>query len=240
MKTFLKSLIFILLSMEFTAVSAQNIQVHYDFGRALYSEFNKQDAQRRPTITTTVEMFKPDRWGSTFFFIDMDYSSKGMDMAYWEIARELRFWKIPVSLHVEYNGGLNHINHAFLGGATYTHNSSDYNKGVSASILYKYIKGNDSPNNFQLTGTWFIHFLKGKMTFNGFADFWREKHTDINGGKHSYVFMTEPQLWVNLNRFSRINDNFNLSFGTELEITDNFALKNGIYAIPTLAAKWSF
>lgn len=222
------------------AAMAQNVQVHYDMGRALYSEFNKDDAQRRPTVTTTVEMFKPDNWGSTFFFVDMDYTGKGVDMAYWEIARELQFWKAPVSLHLEYNGGLNHINHAFLGGATYTYHSADFNRGFTVSALYKYIKGNEEPNSFQLTGTWYLNFLKGKLSFNGFADFWREKHADFHGKEHDYVFMAEPQLWVNLNRFKRVSDNFNLSLGTEIELTHNFALKDGFYAIPTLAAKWSF
>ena len=74
-------------------VSAQNIQLHYDFGRSLYNELDKtDDSYGRPTLTTTVEMFRPDSFGSTFFFIDMDYS-KGVKGAYWELARELCFWQ---------------------------------------------------------------------------------------------------------------------------------------------------
>lgn len=41
---------------------AQNIQLHYDLGRK--------------GITSTVEMFKPDKGGSTFFFVDLDYTPK--------------------------------------------------------------------------------------------------------------------------------------------------------------------
>ena len=51
---------------------AQNIQLHYDFGSALYHSLDT-----RPKVTTTVEMFRPDRWGSTYFFIDMDYTKNG-------------------------------------------------------------------------------------------------------------------------------------------------------------------
>ena len=40
---------------------AQNVQTHYDMGKD------------RGYLTTTVEMFKPDKMGSTFFFVDMDY-----------------------------------------------------------------------------------------------------------------------------------------------------------------------
>lgn len=42
---------------------AQNVQLHYDFGGALYDK----DLDGRPALTSTVEMFKPDKWGSTYF-----------------------------------------------------------------------------------------------------------------------------------------------------------------------------
>ena len=62
---------------------AQNVQLHYDFGGALYDK----DLHGRPVLTSTVEMFKADKWGSTYFFVDMDYTSKGVAAGYWEIAR---------------------------------------------------------------------------------------------------------------------------------------------------------
>ncbi len=40
---------------------AQNILTHYDMGKG------------RGYLTTTVEMFRPDKTGNTFFFIDFDY-----------------------------------------------------------------------------------------------------------------------------------------------------------------------
>lgn len=238
----LRFLFVALFALATTGMVAQNVQLHYDFGRSLYSEFDKENAQKRSYVTTTVEMFKPDKWGSTFFFVDMDYGKKGVTGAYWEIARELKFWKGPWSIHAEYNGGLNYINHAYLGGATYTYNNKDFSKGFSLSAMYKYIQDNeaDAPHNFQLTGTWYMHFLQGKLSFTGFADFWREKHKDFNGNDHEFVFLAEPQFWVNLNRFKGVDKDFNLSFGTEWEITHNFALKDGFYLIPTLAMKWSF
>jgi hypothetical protein len=47
-------------------------------------------------------------------------------------------------------------------------------------------------------------------------------------------------LWINLNRFSWIDDDFNLSIGGEVELSNNFATMHGFYAIPTIAAKWEF
>ena len=45
---------FILLSVCAGKVMAQNIQLHYDLGRALYKSLEERD---RPWVTTTVEMF---------------------------------------------------------------------------------------------------------------------------------------------------------------------------------------
>ena len=61
--------LFLVVCLMAVFVHAQNIQLHYDFGSALYNSLDT-----RPKVTTTVEMFKPDRWGSTYFFIDMDYT----------------------------------------------------------------------------------------------------------------------------------------------------------------------
>jgi hypothetical protein len=69
--------------------------------------------------------------------------------------------------------------------------------------------------------------LQNKLTFTGFADFWKEEMfwgTD-------YRFLTEPQLWYNFCP--------NFAFGTELELSNNFA-KDGFQFNPTLAAKWTF
>ena len=150
-------------------LKAQNIQLHYDFGRSLYDK----DLKGRPVLTSTVEKFHPDKWGSTYFFVDMDYTSDGVAAAYWEIARELKFWKNPFSVHVEYNGGLAKgfsYNNAYLGGATYTYNNASFSRGFSLSVLYKYIQKHRSPHNFQLTGTWYMNFSRNLLTFSGFAD----------------------------------------------------------------------
>ncbi|MDD6951681.1 MAG: DUF5020 family protein, partial [Parabacteroides sp.] len=158
-----------LLSLAVWAGKSQNVQLHYDLGGALYDK----DLDGRPVLTSTVEMFKPDKWGSTYFFVDMDYTSKGIASAYWEIARELSFWKAPFSVHVEYNGGLSNqssFNNAYLGGLTYTFNTKDFTKGFTLTGMYKYIQKSEKPNNFQLTGTWYVHFAKnGLCTFSGFA-----------------------------------------------------------------------
>ena len=220
------------------ALNAQNVQLHYDFGDALY----QKEMDGRPKLTTTVEMFKPDQWGSTCFFVDMDYTAKGISSAYWEIARELKFWNGPVSAHVEYNGGTSNLfsyKNCYLAGPTYTYNNGDFTKGFSLCAMYKYIQKIEKPNNFQITGTWYLHFAQGKFTVTGFADFWMEidSYTTPHG---VFVFLSEPEFWVMLHILNGVNDKFNLSVGTEVELSANFGARDGFYCVPTLGVKWSF
>lgn len=212
----------------------QNVQLHYDFGRRC--------------ATTTVEMFRPDGGGSTFFFVDMDYSPK-VSGAYWEIARELCFWQNSkmnwLSAHIEYNGGLStaagSFNNCFLVGATYSGHSKDWSKTWSVTASYKAIpgtiglNGKEQTHNFQITGVWNLDFFKHWISFNGFADFWREAR--VWQGTE-FIFLTEPQLWVNLQNIKGW-DKVRLSVGTEVELSCNF-FKKGFAANPTIALKWNF
>lgn len=213
---------------------AQNLQLHYDFRRGA-----ENVSAPAGVFTTTVEMFKPDKHGSTFFFVDMNYGErgvKGVSLAYWEIARSLKFWDGPFAAHVEYNGGQGigkgggyygfPINDAWLFGADYVWNNESFTKGFTLSAMYKYIQGFGSPS-FQLTGVWYMHLFNNKFTFSGFADFW--KQTSAYGKK--FVFLSEPQVWFNINK--------NFSVGSELECSVNFYRKN--FAIcPTAAVKYNF
>lgn len=219
-----------------SVAKAQNVQLHYDFGHLL-----TEDMKARPALTSTVEMFRPDKWGSTFFFIDMDYQNSGIKSAYWEIARDLRFWKLPLSVHVEYNGGLRDdtsYDDAYLLGTNYSYNADDFSYGFGITPMYKYLAKQSNPHSFQLTGTWYYHFAKGLFTFTGFADLWGNRDSS---GQNMMGFLMEPQLWFNLNKLPCIADDCNLSIGTEVEMSYNFPVKNErFYALPTIAVKWSF
>lgn len=218
-------------------VKAQNVQLHYDLGSSLYKDTHGE----RPRLTTTVELFRPDRWGSTFFFVDMNYRNSGIESAYWEIARDLRFWKAPFALHIEYNGGLTNnfsLKNAYLLGANYSFNSKDFSWGFGITPMYKYLAGQERPHSAQLTATWYANFFAGALTFTGFADLWGDR--DLMG-RNIAVFISEPQLWLNFNRLAGFSKDFNLSIGGELELSYNFPVGGGkFYAIPTLATKWTF
>ncbi|MBR5199145.1 MAG: DUF5020 family protein [Bacteroidales bacterium] len=213
---------------------AQNVQVLYDTDRGC--------------VTSTVEMFRPDAYGSTYFFVDIDASPK-VSGAYWEISRELNFWQDTelswLSAHLEYNGGLNtaagSFNNCWLAGATYSGHSKDFSKTWSLSAMYKVIPGtigltgNKEAHSFQITGVWGIDFAKGWCTFSGFFDFWREPRIWQNT---NFIFISEPQFWVNLNKIDGW-ENIGLSVGGELELSANFVSK-GFHALPAIGAKWTF
>lgn len=219
-----------------------NVQLHYDFANALYGN----ELSNRPHWTATVENFKSDKWGSTYFFVDMDFGDNTMKSVYSEISRELRFWEAPVALHVEYNGGLSgasgSYNDAYLAGAAWNWANSDFSKTFSLQFLYKYLARQvvGTKHSWQLTTVWGIHFAEGLCTFSGYADLWHDNSVSGN-----LVLSSEPQFWFNLNALESVPDDFKLSLGAEVELTKNLVwptdgLNNRFYAIPTLAAKWVF
>lgn len=233
----------------FLCATAQNIQLHYDLGHSLNS-----DLSARPSVTTTVEMFRPDSWGNTYFFVDIDYFHDGVAGAYWEVSREVNVSRNKQwAVHAEYNGGvassqLNDVStrfqHAALVGAAWNWANSDFLKTFSLQALYKYhFKGQNTWNrpfsSFQATAVWGLTTPNRRVTFSGFVDCWYDQSVDGN-----WIVASEPQLWLNLNSYKGM-ERLNLSVGTEVEVSNNFVFdkygrNNRFHAIPTLAAKWTF
>ena len=219
------------------SVSAQNIQLHYDFGRNFYSD---QESSRQK-MTMTIEQFKADQWGSWFYFVDLDFSRHFVEGAYTEVSREFNIKKeSPFAVHVEYDGGLTRTyayQQAGLLGAAYNGHNEDFSKTWSVQLLYKQYFSNEDIHSYasaQLTGVWGLNFLNNKLRFSGFIDFWRGENANGHG---QMVMLTEPQLWYNLK-------NQHLSIGTEVEISNNFIYNtyndDSFFINPTLALKWQF
>ena len=230
--------------MSSTAMAQLNVQLHYDLGHDLWGS----QLSNRPRLTATVENFTPDRWGSTYFFIDADFGDKFVKSGYGEIARELRFWKAPIAIHVEYNGGLQRAAYgyddAYLIGPAWNWASPDFSKTVSVQLMYKCLAHHEnhggSCHSFQLTGVWGLQLAGGLCTFSGYCDIWYDK--GVNG---RMVLSSEPQFWVNLWHLPRIHDEAKWSVGTEVEVSNNLVWpsqgrNNRFYVIPTVAMKWTF
>ena len=242
---------FLLLVVSFSLAASKayaqvNAQFLYDFG------------SDRKFLTMTLEMFKADKWGNTYFFIDHDFNYdkhvKGPNLApggtYMEMARCLNFWQKSavkdLSLHVEYNGGITAsypINNAWLFGVDYFMHNGNYSNTLNLKALYKTIRKHSSSVPMQFTVVWAMNDLLGVkgLKFDGFADFWWENHTCFkdNGEavERGNIFITEPQLWYKVGQHFGVD---NLSIGTEIELSNNFGSTDGFKCRPCLGAKWDF
>lgn len=246
----LKALLLTLLcALAAKPIQAQvNMQVFYDFG------------SDRKFATMTLEMFKADKWGTNYFFIDHDFNYSHHDSneknsyapggTYLEISRCLNFWQhtklAPLSLHVEYDGGITKsypINSAWLAGLDYFLHDKEFQNTLNLKLMYKKIHKTTSKVPLQFTGVWTckdLFGLKG-LTFDGFADIWFEDHTFDKGTpeektKHT-IFISEPQLWYNVGRHFGCD---NLNVGTEIELSNNFGSTLGFKCRPCLGVKWVF
>ena len=254
-----KSLLVFAALMVGTFAKAQtNAQILYDFG------------SDRKYVTLTLEMFKADKWGSTYFFVDHDFNydkmvvgSKNISQGgtYTEISRALNFWQNSKmknwSLHVEYNGGITKnypINNAWLFGVEYFMHDKSFKNTLTLQALYKTIRKTDQNVPMQLTAVWGckgIFGLKG-LNFSGFADFWWENHTSMLD-KHGDAKVDENGEVIYKNEHTvftsepqlwyNVGQHFgceNLSVGGEVEISHNFGSNAGWMVRPCLGVKWDF
>ena len=209
---------------------AQNLQTHYDMGEG------------RDYVTTTLEMFKPDALGSTFWFVDMDYNSSknAMSLGYWEISR---YFALPVlnnslSATIQYNDGLMlagetdevgiQFGSVWLAGLSYFVPLGE--SSFSVDLLYRRMDISAQPD-WQFTLVWFHPLLNGRVHFMGYLDYYSQD--DFSGNKLN-IFQAEPQLWWNLNG--------HIAVGSEVEISQNFLPQFGDAwkFMPTIAVKWTF
>jgi hypothetical protein len=236
----MKKIIAFLLTLTPIIINAQNLQLHYDFG------------EDRKFLTATLEMFKPDTLGSTFWFVDFDFDLPGnprsMSAAYWEVSRDFYIpglRKNPtfdeLTFHLEYNDGFMAYKVAddTLGAVSY---NSVFLTGFSHPVkigqlvlttqwLCRMPRGMDVPD-FQFTLVWFQPVLKGKVLLTGFADLWSQDKI-LTPDHKELVFQTEPQLWYMITP--------HIALGGELEISKNFPVGPNEWEFrPTLGFRWEF
>ena len=243
-----QSILTALMAIATIAVSAQNIQFHYDFGRHI----NNDDIADRQDVTVTYEAFSADKLGSWYYFIDVDANKNGIIGAYTELSREFTFAKASeqssLAAHIEYDGGLSKaagtFQSAILIGPAWNGHNADFSTTYSVQLMYKQFFGQKTEFNggtsaypsFQLTGVWSTTTRNKLWTFAGFIDFWRG--INASNGHGALVILTEPQLWYNISS--------KVSFGTEIELSNNFIYQtctpyanDKFYCNPTLAFKFN-
>lgn len=262
-----KILLFAAVALTALTANAQNIQIHYDFGKHLFPdrEHNRQD------VTITYEGFKADGTGSWYYFIDADFDKNGMTAAYTELSREFTIAKLgessTLAAHGEIDAGVNNsvwvgsYQPAFLVGAAWNWHNADFSKTFSLQVMYKQFTGmnfnlaGDSRNADgyaaqQLDQNWNkTPYSSLQVTGVWGMNFCKNKLTfagfidfwrglDYDTGHGNLVILTEPQLWYNISS--------HCSVGTEWELSNNFinssvdASNNHFFFNPTLAFKYNF
>lgn len=242
------------LAFGLVANAQTNLQTFYDFGKD------------RQYVTTTFEMFKGDKWGNTFFFIDHYYANKAqydagaagnMNGTYYEIERCLNFWQdtklAPLSLELEYDGG-SFGSSVFCAGLNYFMHSADFSRTFNIALLYTKNFGYDTTScPIKLSGVWGIQDFLGVngLRFSGFIDVWGINRTwdkngylflgnpgQVVGESTKFSVLTEPQLWYNVGRFFGCE---NLNIGGEVELSYNFSgASQGFVCNPCAGVKWIF
>ena len=201
-------------------VSAQNLQIHYDF------------SQDRSYFTSTLEMYRPDERGATFWFVDFDYNepnSTGASLGYWEIARYFKTtFNKNFSLTLQFNDGVaswGSLGQAWLAGGVYAFSLNKLN--LSTELMYRQLRGSSSADG-QLTFVFFVPLLSGRAHFTGFMDIWTQDEMEDKAKK--VIIMSQPQIWYTLSEKFYI--------GGEVRITKNFSPQKGWHLYPTMGVKW--
>lgn len=226
------------LALGFTA-KAQNLQTFYDFGKD------------RNYITTTFEMFKADKFGDTFWFIDHYFANKdqrdagvasAINGSYFEVERGINFWQDSelkdLSAHVEYDGSTWGAG-IWCFGAKYFLHSADFANTLTLYLMYDLHVGvGEADVPLKFTAVWGCNDLFGAqgLTFKGFCDLWGNNSYWGENEMTKFSFLAEPQLWYNL---GSAFDN-HLDLGTEIELSYNFAGNKGFMCNPCLGLRWSF
>lgn len=217
--------------LPFVAKAQADFQLYYDFG------------SDRQYVSTTFELFKADQYGDTFIFVDHYFSNKdnreagrysAFNGSYFEIERAINFWQDTklgaLSAHIEYDGSSWGASILCLG-AKYAFHNADFSNTFSLALMYdQHIGVGSAKVPVKFSGVWGMQDLFGLkgVRFSGFLDIWGN---DSPYGKFS--ILTEPQLWYCL-------DGEHLNIGTELELSYNFAGRDGFMFNPCLGLKWVF
>jgi hypothetical protein len=244
----MKKLVLFFLAGISLSLSAQNFQLHYDFGK-------QEDETKRNFAVSTFELFKPDGLGYTFLFADIEFNSsdspKGASLAYTEITRTFYIpWFSEIKglknlmVHVEYNDGLviypsiinpqlnygENLRSSWLGGLEYSAQIGDLSLNVM--LLYKYMRGSAAPDA-QFTAVWFYPLFNYRVNLAGYVDVWSQNDFFNNPDEKIIVVYAEPQIWFNFND--------HLAVGSEFKISKNFVFgSDRMEVFPTLGVKYEF
>jgi len=219
-----------------------NLQLHYDI--------------RRDHPTVTQEFLAFDRYGYTFFFIDLYFDhyhkSGGLSDVYFEIMRYFRIKsckQLDLNVTLQYNDGSEPVKQVWLAGM----NLGNINFGgfqISTEFLLK--KEYQLGINWQYTLVWYGEFLNHKLVINGYMDYWINDISDPDWPADDpeiattrYSFQTQPQFSFKINSHWKIGTEVQISHGFLGSVTGKLATEESYqyhkwYFLPTVFIQYDF
>ncbi len=238
----MKCICYFVICLLSTVVSAHNLQLHNDFRHSIDPENNDKNY-----ATFSFETFKQAGYGSLFMKMDLDLKGRNNNIGnlYTEISHTLKFWKFPVFMHLQYCGGLGfinqttngyYINNAYLIGAAYPFQWQ--NAWFSTFLAYRYNNFDRISHDIQFSFYWGKNILSEKISITGHFVIWSENNnhgdawTDNLDGK-KFLFLSEPQIWYNLNKLWAIGSEIKLFYHV-------YSYSDQLLIYPTVAIKYNF
>jgi len=233
-----------MLTLMLTASSpaaAQTIQLGYDLRHSVDPRNNDRDF-----VTASFEAFESLSYGSVLLKVDADLSGRDGNLGklYAQLSHDFRFWKPPVSLHLEYSGGLGFVGET----ETAFHITNTYSIGVahpfrllgswaSTFVAYRFTNF-DRPSHDPIYSFWWGRDLGDQVSVTAYLVLWtiNRNHGDewtagLSGKKLSGL--AEPQIWFNLNSFLAVGSEVRLYY----QVFD-YAERMQVY--PTVALRCRF
>lgn len=189
------------------SVLAQTLQLGYDLRHSVDPQNNARDF-----TTFSFETYKSLDYGSLLMKVDADFTGRNNNLGklYFQISHDLRFWPVPVYLHLEYSGGMGFtgetdagysINNTYSAGAAYPFRL--LNSWASTFVAYRYTNF-DAPSHDVMYSFWWSKEVLKRVSLTAYFVLWTisKNHGDAwtqhLSGKQ-FVGLGEPQIWYNLN-----------------------------------------
>ncbi|HEX7071938.1 MAG TPA: DUF5020 family protein [Rhodothermales bacterium] len=230
----------ILLAFTATAGRAQTVQLEYDLRHTVDPTNNEKNFPR-----LSFEVVRVLGYGNLLAKVDADFTGRNNNLGklYAQISHTLRFWPVPVWLHLEYSGGLGligestdgfAINNTFAVGAARPFQMM----GSWASTFLAYRVTNfDTPSHDLMYSFWWGKDVHPRVGITAYVVLWTinrnhgDAWTEDLSGKE-FVAIGEPQVWF------RLNDTF--SVGSEVKLYYRvYSYSKRVLVYPTLAVQYS-
>jgi hypothetical protein len=221
--------------------AGQTLQLGYDLRHSIDPVHNE-----RNFVSGTFETFKAADHGSLLAKLEADLSGENGNLGklYLQLSHSLRFWRPPVSLYLEYSGGIGLVGETGSGyriANTYSLGAASafrlWHGWGSANLAYRYTSFG-RPSHDVASTFWWGKDPGRRVSLSAYFVLWTVNRNrgdsgtqQLHGKKLSGL--GEPRLWLNLNRSFAVGSEIRLYY-------DVYDYSDGLLIYPIMAIKYQF